>query len=136
MDMCVGPHDHHTPSGVKCNVCGKRLDGSESPSRLDDGRVARYTDDSLVQAGDQIRYRQTPGGILAADRDWTYGIAALYPHSEASVEQMTSFNKTQGYTALDPNELHLMHERPMGGYSTDTRTEYLYIVGHIVERVT
>ncbi len=96
--------------------------------------IALYTDGTPVQPGDKIRYRQQPGGLLPAG-DWKEGIAALFPHTPEAVERIRKYNESHGgETLLDPDELHLQREEPVGGYSTATRTAYYHIAGHIVER--
>ena len=101
--------------------------------------IARYTDGTLVQAGDSIRYHQQPGGMLPAG-DWKYGTAALYPYSDEQLARMEAYRIAQeakGYgVMMDPSELHLMREEAVGGYSTETRTAYYHIAGHVVERVS
>lgn len=94
---------------------------------------AKYTDGKPVREGDPIRYRQQPGGLLPAG-DWVYGVASLFPPHQERREQLEAFNKAEGYLALDPDELHLMRDEPVGGYSTATRKAYYHIAGHIVER--
>lgn len=34
-----------------------------------------YADGTIVRAGDRIRYKQAPGGMLPPSGDWTYGTA-------------------------------------------------------------
>lgn len=95
--------------------------------------IATYTDGTPVKIGDPIRYRQQPGGLLPAG-DWKYGVAGLFPQYQERREQLEAFNRAEGYTALDPDELHLVREEPIGGYNTGTRKAYYHIVGHIIER--
>ena len=133
-ELCIGQNDAHTISGVMCNVCGARVKGDESPHRFDERRTARYTDDEPVKRGDLIRYRQTPGGILPASPEWTYGVAEPFPHTERELADIHAFNKAQGYIALNPDELYLTFEKALP--SGETRTTRLYIVGHIVERAS
>lgn len=94
---------------------------------------AKYTDGTPVREGDSIRYRQQPGGLLPAG-DWKYGTAALFPPHQERREQLEAFNRAEGYLALDPDELHLMRDEPIGGYNTETRKAYYHIAGHIIER--
>ena len=42
-------------------------------------RVPRYTDETLVAAGDKIRYHQAPGGLLPAG-EWREGTAVTDPN--------------------------------------------------------
>lgn len=95
-------------------------------------RIPTYTDGTEVKEGDRIRYRQTPGGLLPASPEWTEGIAAKYPHTKEERERMDAFNLSQGYIALDPDELFLQTQKP-NGYGT--RTSYFYIYSHIIERI-
>jgi hypothetical protein len=70
-----------------------------------------YTDGTQVREGDQIRYHQAPGGLMAHG-DWRYGVAARLPEDR------------QGRT-FPINELHLLAAD--GHYYT--------LFGHVIERV-
>ena len=98
-------------------------------------RIATYTDGTPVREGDRIRYQQTPGGLIPASGEWTYGIAAKRPYSDEERASMEAFNEKQGYVALDPDEIYLCREEPIRWGSSETRPGYYYIVSHIVERV-
>ena len=99
------------------------------------GRTARYTDGTIVHEGDSIRYRQTPGGLLPASGEWTYGTAQKFPHTPEAIARIRAYNASHGGdTLLDPDELYLFHEVAVGVYNPETRPEYCHIVGHIVER--
>ena len=87
-------------------------------------RIARYTDGTLVQEGDRIRYHQAPGGIFAPG-DWRYGVAKKYPRTERELESMAAYNERHGVLSLDPDELYLF----------DGEHHY-NIVGHVVEAVS
>lgn len=76
-------------------------------------RIAKYTDGTLVNGGDSIRSKQSPGGLLPPSLNWDYGIAARLPNAPE-------------LEILDPDELYL--RTPEG--------RYYYIVSHIVERVS
>ncbi len=94
-----------------------------------------YTDGTVVVEGDSIRYRQRPGGVLPASENWTYGVAAKRELAEGEREMMEAFNQEQGYVALNPDELLLKREEPVGGSSSDTRTAYYNLHSHIIEKV-
>lgn len=42
-------------------------------------RIPVYADGTPVAAGDKIRYRQAPGGLLARSEAWKYGTAVPHP---------------------------------------------------------
>lgn len=71
---------------------------------------ALHTDGTPVKAGDRIRSRQQPGGILAPAPP-TEGTAATCPWDESGT-------------------LYLKHLRPSG------HVAYKHIAGHITERVS
>lgn len=65
----------------------------------------RYTDGSEVNAGDAVRYRQAPGGILPASPEWKHGRAVVSDHCSGTLD----------LDATDGRKYHLL--------------------GHIIERV-
>lgn len=86
--------------------------------------IALYADGTPVTEGDRIRYRQTPGGLMApASRNgeyvWTEGVAVKYPPYQEEREWLLE----RGF--IDPDELHLLAE--------DGR--YRHIAPHIIERL-
>lgn len=80
---------------------------------------ATYTDGTNVKAGDRIRYRQAPGGVLPPSRDWKHGVAAVFPpyQKPETAEIMRKFG-------MDPDELCLR----------TSEGRYFDIGGHEVER--
>lgn len=96
---------------------------------MDTARTPTYTDSTEVKEGDKIRYRQAPGGLLPASPEWTYGVATTYPRSEGERERMEAFNRSQGYIALDPDELVLCADESYGKGKV-----YYNIYSHIIER--
>lgn len=66
----------------------------------------RYVDGSEVQAGDELRYRQAPGGLMAPSPEWKYGHAVTSNHCAGTLD----------LAATDGRKYHLL--------------------GHIIERAT
>lgn len=99
----------------------------------EDGRVTHTYEgtDEPVKAGDRIRTRQYPGGILSASDTWTYGVAVVFPRSDEERARLDAFNAAQGWIAIDPDELvcETLVPLPYG----NSRTAYQWI--HEVERV-
>ena len=65
-----------------------------------------YVDGTLVHEGDNIRYRQAPGGLLPASRAWTDGTASRLDR--------------------EPDDPHL--------YLKDEAGRFYYLIGHEIER--
>lgn len=99
----------------------------------EDGRVTHTYEgtDEVVKAGDRIRTRQYPGGLLPAPEEWTYGVAAVFPHSESSRAELDTFNARHGSIVIDPDELvcQCLVPQPYG----EARVAYVYI--REVERI-
>lgn len=87
-----------------------------------------YTDGSAVQENDSIRYRQAPGGLIAPSGNWTYGIAAKFPHSPEILDYLESNKDETGYLGVNPDELYLKK-------TLDGEDRYFHITGHIIEKV-
>lgn len=81
---------------------------------------ALYTDGTPVIEGDSIRYRQTPGGLIAPSGKWDYGIATKFPHPD----HIREYAATHPDWAYDLDELHLL----------TSEGRYLHIAPHIIER--
>lgn len=47
--------------------------------------LPRYTDGTQVTAGDRVRYRQAPGGILPPSTEWRYGTAVVSDHCSGTL---------------------------------------------------
>ena len=68
-----------------------------------------FTDGTEVRAGDRVRYKQAPGGMLPPSQDWKYGVAEPFvPHA--------------GYDWADELSLHAEDGR------------WYNLGGHIIER--
>jgi len=48
--------------------------------------LPRYYDGTELAAGDRVRYRQAPGGILPASPEWTYGTAEVSNHCQGTLD--------------------------------------------------
>ena len=48
--------------------------------------LPRYTDGTDVHAGDSVRYRQAPGGILPPSPEWKYGEAVVSSHCSGTLD--------------------------------------------------
>lgn len=96
-------------------------------------RTAKYTDDTPVQEGDKIRFKQAPGGILPASDEWVYGTAEKFPYLPDFRARMLAYSeRMNGETLLDPDELYL--RTVVTNWQGVERTEHRHIVSHIVER--
>ena len=90
-------------------------------------RRATYADGSLVQVGDQIRYHQAPGGLMAPSRDadgdtiWHYGTAVKIPWYQDDAERRATAHSH----GIDVDEIVLQCE--------DSRLCNLF--GHVIERI-
>lgn len=95
---------------------------------------ARYTDGTLVDAGDRVRYHQQPGGLLSPETDvdgnvkWHYGTAETLPwYQEPDIrERMLDRMATVG--GVDPDELHCRYDDPHFG------SRYGHMAPHVIER--
>lgn len=93
--------------------------------------IARYTDGTIVQEGDLVRYHQRPGGLLApaANPDgsikWHEGIAATIPEHQERRDELLAGG------LIDPDELHCKYFEP----SAPWFGEYGHMAPHIIERL-
>ncbi|MFZ2242788.1 MAG: hypothetical protein WAV90_25090 [Gordonia amarae] len=82
--------------------------------------IAAYTDGTLVRAGDRIRYRQQPGGLMGAYPQWREGVASRHPKYRDDAARREAIA-----CGLDVDELVLL----------DANGNTYTIAGHIVERL-
>lgn len=68
-------------------------DSAETPCRLrvydwhpECSPPPRYVDGTEVSAGDAVRFRQAPGGILPPSPDWRYGRAVVSDHCSGTLD--------------------------------------------------
>ncbi|MEB3023057.1 MULTISPECIES: hypothetical protein [Mycolicibacter] len=92
--------------------------------------IAHYTDGSVVQPGDRVRYHQTPGGLMSPETEldgsikWHYGTAKPHPrHQERRVEMLAAYEQEDW--RQDPDELYC--------HGDDGR--WYHMAPHIIERV-
>lgn len=100
--------------------------------------IARYTDGSVVQEGDRVRFHQAPGGLMSPETDadgnikWLYGIAAKFPGYQERRDEMLDRIEREGY-GIDPDELHCKYE-PQPGSLWRSSGGYAHMAPHIIER--
>lgn len=93
--------------------------------------IARYTDGTIVEEGDLIRFHEHTGGLLAPPSNddgsikWHEGIAAKSPLYQQRREELLALS------LIDPDELRCK--------ISDTTSlwygSYLPMAGHVIERL-
>ena len=99
--VSIEPAEPVEPVGPVAGVCHlSAYDWHPECSHL-----PRYTDGTEVSPGDRVRYRQAPGGLLAASPEWKHGKAVVSSHCSGTLDLA----------------------------ATDGR--FYHLLGHIIERV-